>query len=145
MKVLSIRQPWATLIMAGQKDIENRTWRTHERGHIAIHACSNFNGLFNAERKKVVRLCKAQGFDDLALKLESLEHRDYPFGAILGTAELFDCVDFNDSPWFTGPFGFRLRDIRPLKRPMPIKGMLGLWTLPEEIEQDIAMQLGDHL
>ena len=38
MKALSIRQPWAELIVAGLKDIENRTWRTDYRGPVLIHA-----------------------------------------------------------------------------------------------------------
>lgn len=41
MKALSIKQPWASLIAHGIKDIENRTWRTHFRGKIYIHASGN--------------------------------------------------------------------------------------------------------
>jgi hypothetical protein len=38
MKALSIRQPWASLIVAGYKDIENRSWRTSYRGPVLIHS-----------------------------------------------------------------------------------------------------------
>jgi hypothetical protein len=38
VKALSIRQPWAWLIVNGQKDIENRCWKTHFRGKIYVHA-----------------------------------------------------------------------------------------------------------
>jgi hypothetical protein len=38
MKALSIRQPWAYLIITGDKDIENRTWATAYRGPVLIHA-----------------------------------------------------------------------------------------------------------
>ena len=38
MKALSLRQPWASLIADGRKTIETRTWRTHYRGPLAIHA-----------------------------------------------------------------------------------------------------------
>ncbi|RZJ91586.1 MAG: ASCH domain-containing protein, partial [Chryseobacterium sp.] len=38
MKSLSIKQPWASLIASGIKDIENRTWATKYRGRIYIHA-----------------------------------------------------------------------------------------------------------
>ncbi|WP_245839042.1 ASCH domain-containing protein [Yersinia kristensenii] len=38
MKALSIRQPWAWLIVNGYKDIENRTWNTKCRGPVLIHA-----------------------------------------------------------------------------------------------------------
>ena len=36
--VISVRQPWAWLIMNAGKDIENRTWRTDVRGRVLIHA-----------------------------------------------------------------------------------------------------------
>ncbi len=47
MKALSIKQPWASLIAHGIKDIENRTWATKYRGTIYIHASSkpSFNNL----------------------------------------------------------------------------------------------------
>ena len=38
MKTLSVKQPWSTLICAGVKDVENRTWRTEYRGPLLIHA-----------------------------------------------------------------------------------------------------------
>jgi hypothetical protein len=34
MKIISIRQPWASLIVSGLKDVENRTWRTRYRGRV---------------------------------------------------------------------------------------------------------------
>lgn len=38
MRSLTIKQPWASLIVEGIKDIENRTWKTHFRGRIYVHA-----------------------------------------------------------------------------------------------------------
>jgi len=38
MKTLSVKQPWAYLLCAGIKDIENRTWKTNYRGRVFIHA-----------------------------------------------------------------------------------------------------------
>lgn len=38
------------------------------------------------------------------------------------------------SPWFFGPFGWALDEIRPLAEPVPCKGALGLWRVPEHIE-----------
>ena len=40
MRVLSVRQPWASLLVRGVKDIENRTWSTTYRGPVLIHACA---------------------------------------------------------------------------------------------------------
>lgn len=38
MKALSIKQPWAHLIVSGVKDVENRSWKTNYRGRIFVHA-----------------------------------------------------------------------------------------------------------
>ena len=38
MKVLTIKQPWATLIMQGDKRFEFRSWQTKYRGDLLIHA-----------------------------------------------------------------------------------------------------------
>ena len=38
MKVITIKQPWASLIVSGLKNIENRTWKTNFRGRVLIHA-----------------------------------------------------------------------------------------------------------
>lgn len=38
MKVLTIKEPWATLIAEGIKEYEFRTWKTNYRGEILIHA-----------------------------------------------------------------------------------------------------------
>jgi len=43
MKALSIRQPWAWLLVEGFKDIENRTWKTNYRGSFLIHASKQFD------------------------------------------------------------------------------------------------------
>lgn len=37
MKTLSVRQPWASLLVSGLKDIENRTWAPNFKGRIMIH------------------------------------------------------------------------------------------------------------
>jgi hypothetical protein len=43
MKILTVRQPWASLIVAGLKDVENRPWNTKYRGRLGIHAAIRFN------------------------------------------------------------------------------------------------------
>ena len=43
MKALSLRQPWAWLVAAGHKDVENRTWSTRFRGEFLIHAAKTFD------------------------------------------------------------------------------------------------------
>ena len=101
MKALSIRQPWAWLIVHGGKDIENRTWRTKIRGTIAVHASKKVDVRAYAE-------LKAEGVDLPAI--EKLK-----VGGIIGKVEIVDCVDQSDSPWFRGPFGFVLANPKPVK------------------------------
>ena len=43
MKAISLKQPWADLIVNGIKDIENRTWKTSYRGKLFIHASKSFD------------------------------------------------------------------------------------------------------
>jgi hypothetical protein len=41
MKAITVKQPWGELIASGAKRVENRTWRTHYRGPLLIHAAKN--------------------------------------------------------------------------------------------------------
>ena len=122
MKALSIMQPWAWLIVNGHKAIENRTWRCHYRGPILIHA-----------GKKV----DSDAHDDLTNRIHPVtgERQGFPEapigfferGGIVGEAEIVDCIERSDDPWFVGPFGIVLRNARPLPF-RPCKGMLGFFT-----------------
>lgn len=128
MKALSIRQPWAWLIINGHKDIENRDWPTRFRGHILIHASK---GMTRYEYEDCRDLAGAQG---IALPpLDQLER-----GGIVGTADIVDCVTDSKSPWFFGRYGFVMRS----RKPLPFfswRGQLGFFDVP-----DSAMQQGDQ-
>ncbi|TXH57054.1 MAG: ASCH domain-containing protein, partial [Desulfurellales bacterium] len=104
MKALSIIQPWASLIIWGGKDIENRTWRlpSSMRGQtIYVHASKG--GFTKYDRVSEERLNPGMKF---------------PLGAIIGTVEIVDCVTSSDSEWFNGPYGFLLRNPQPLRYPI---------------------------
>ncbi|MBK8256457.1 MAG: ASCH domain-containing protein [Polyangiaceae bacterium] len=119
MKVLTIRQPWAWAIIWAGKDIENRTWNTHYRGPLAIHA-----GLRIDKDVELPRRVRAPDPDELEC------------GAIIGVVELVDVVERSRSKWFEGPMGLVLRNPRPLARPIICKGRLGLWDLtPAKLRQ----------
>ena len=112
MKILSIRQPWARLIVSGSKNIENRTWSTRYRGALLIHASLNVNG----------RECRRYGLDPANLET----------GGVVGFAEIVDCVTKHKSKWFEGPVGFVLR--RRKKLPFVAwKGTLGLRDAPKRL------------
>jgi hypothetical protein len=111
MKTLTIRQPYASLIIRGIKDIENRTWSTSYRGPLLIHA-----GLAKPSK------------DDLQSVEEhcKVDLHDLQYGGIIGQVELVDCVEKHDSEWFFGPFGFVLANPRRLPF-TPCKGRLGFF------------------
>lgn len=105
IKALSIRQPWAWLIVNGWKNIENRMWRTSYRGPVLIHASK---GMTRYEYDS----CKIfmAGFTEVELPpMESLER-----GGIVGVATILDCVNNHANEWFCGEWGFVLADARPL-------------------------------
>lgn len=122
MKALSIRQPWAWLILNAGKDVENRQWWTSFRGRFYIHAAK---GMTRDE------------YLNGALTLEEIDSRIVlpPFealerGGIVGTAHLTACVKASESPWFFGDYGFELRDVLPLPF-RPYKGALGFFEVPD--------------
>lgn len=115
MKVLTIKQPWAALIIDGQKDIENRSWATKVRGRVLIHA-GKFVDLEGVE------FARARGVLIPKLLL----------GGIIDSVEIFDCVIVSPSPWFFGSVGFALRE--PSALPFyKIRGMLGFWNFDETL------------
>lgn len=120
---LSIRQPWAWAIVAGIKDVENRKWRTKVRGRILIHAAQSIDG---SRRDATAWLHGWQSQFRVAIPPVD----DLLLGGIIGEAEIVDCVDHSASPWFFGPFGFVLRNARPLPF-RPLKGRLGFFEVED--------------
>ena len=116
MKVISIRQPWAWLIIHAGKDIENRDWCTNFRGPVAIHAAKYVPT--QAEISEI----------ELAMKVR-IRRFELLYGGLIGTAEITDCVSHHASSWFFGGFGFVLVRPRPV-RFHPLAGKLGLFDAP---------------
>jgi ASCH domain len=112
---LSIRQPWAWLILHAGKDIENRTWPTRFRGPVLIHASKAWGW-----KEKEDRDCVIFSFG-IAIP-ETL-----PLGGIVGEARIVDCVEHHASRWFNGPFGFVLADAKQGTF-IPCRGALGFFN-----------------
>jgi hypothetical protein len=113
MKAISIRQPWAYLIVSGVKDIENRSWKTKHRGHILIHAALKIE--WDAVKSLNIPESEWHLFK---------ENR----GGIVGETEIVDCVTQSKSVWFEGPFGFVLTNSKKLPF-IQTKGKLGIFTI----------------
>ena len=117
MKAISILQPYAWLIVTGQKDIENRTWRTGYRGPVLIHAGKNYP--------------KWEYEQDLG-HYGQYPTRESMIGGIVGIATITDCISHSDSKWFNGPYGFVLKDARKFDM-VPMRGQLSFFDVPDEI------------
>lgn len=123
MKALSIRQPWAHLIVHAGKDIENRDWFTNQRGRILIHAAK---GMTRDEYADVREFCDRSA-NAFVPDFDALQR-----GGVIGSVEIVDCVAHSESRWFFGRYGFVLRDPRPLPF-VPFKGSLGFFEVPDQL------------
>ena len=145
MKALTICQPYAHLIAAGEKWVENRTWSTLHRGFLALHA--------GKSRKYFAS--KDEHYPDIA------------WGAIVAVAILAECLPISQIT--APPNKFRNRGVDALLRairrhahtegpwcwvlggvirfptPIPIGGHQGLWNLPEDIERRVNQAIADDL
>lgn len=124
MKVITIKQPFATLIAEGLKEYEFRTWKTKYRGDILIHA--------------------GKGIDKKAMKEFEHLNLEYPSGCIIAKATVTDCIYIDDKmrnilkeknklvysniiknkEW--NGYGFKLEKVKKIK-PISINGKLSLW------------------
>jgi len=148
VKALTMTQPWASLVAIGENTIETRSWNTRYRGPLAIHAAKGFPPDARA-------LCRRQPYRAVLARHGYAGAGELPLGGIIAVAVLEEVLmfdrdslrrvrdearrralpaheaDFGDfSP---GRFGFVLRQVRRLATPIPVRGMLGLWTLPADV------------
>ena len=136
MKAITIKQPWASLIVSGLKDIENRTWKTSFRGRVLIHAGKSVskNGWREMSQKQID---VAANTNMIGAKFDEL-----PFGAILGSVEIVDCVQNHPSLWAeNGVWNWVLADPILFPEPIPAKGKLSFWEYDKILE---PVSDGDH-
>lgn len=128
MKALSLKQPWAWLVVEGGKDIENRKWGTRYRGKVLIHASKKWD--VEGARCLYIKACKGE------IPIREIPMRDDPriiYGAILGSVDIIDCVIKSESPWFFGPYGFVLTNAIKAEEIIFYKGRLGLFEVPSTV------------
>jgi hypothetical protein len=135
MRALSIRQPWAWLIVNGHKDIENRVWSTRYQGPLLIHASK---GMTNDEYEDVEELL----WMDPRIREQKITLPDRKIidrGGVVGSANVNSCMSTSDSPWFFGPYGFVLSDQRAFPM-IPFKGQLGFFDVPDTLLENMTKE-----
>jgi hypothetical protein len=136
MKVLSIMQPWAFLIVSNIKGLENRTWNPKYRGRLLVHAGKKED--LDSMDWAIRTAAEAMGVAPHEVMEAYLRRRH--LGAIVGEVKLTDVVERSTDRWFFGPYGLVLRE--PIRyRPLPCRGHLGLFPAPDWLDEN--MLVGD--
>jgi len=140
MKCLTVRNPWAALEIMNVKTIENRTWRTSYRGPLLIHSA--------AKPEDVVYDPPIKMSAEQSSLLAHAEH-----GHIIGVVDLVEIYNMEDYEQeisltekvgeeafnaFAGDqFCWLFQNGRFLKSPIPYKGRLNLYDVPDELVKDV--------
>lgn len=144
MRIITLWQPWATLVVLGVKLIETRSYKTNIEGELGIHAAKNF-------RPEHKELCKTFPFNKYIKDPDTL-----PLGAIIGRVEVFGCYptqeimhsenplilkwydkdrageEFHFGDYSPGRYGWRLWRPVPFDKPIPASGTQGFWNFDVE-------------
>lgn len=124
MKTITIKQPYASLIAAGIKKYEFRTWKSKYRGKLLIHA--------------------GKGIDKKAMEKFKNYNLEYPSSCIIAICDMVDCVKIDEETRkmllkenelvygkaamdksFDG-YGFRLENVKMIEE-ISVKGALSFW------------------
>jgi hypothetical protein len=152
---ITIRQPWAHLIVSGHKTIENREWAPPKsllKQWIAIHAAKTFD---RDHWEAATKMAEAAGVEDPYIKksrrwLDAASHmvsragskaiKDVlatcvPYGSIVALAQIENVIDESHltertRPWFLGPFAWVLTNVMPLS-PVACSGKQGFWRVED--------------
>ena len=133
VKVLSIREPFASLIKNNKKYIETRSWKTNYRGELYIHASISKMDKSIYKRKELIKL---------------IDNDVMNYGYILCKCELVDCVEMTEEyidkikkeayicgEYQVGRYAWILKNIEPLENIIPAKGKLGIWNYCGDINE----------
>lgn len=146
MKTITVKQPWASLIVEGIKDIENRTWPTKFRGRVLVHAGLKIDQSYFTEKIWDIPT-------DIQQKGKEAILNGMPTGAIIGSVDIVDCTVNHPSVWaekgtetineITYSITVNQKPIynwvlaNPIKfpEPIPAKGKLSFWEYEGELPE----------
>jgi hypothetical protein len=156
VKALSLSQPYAWLVLQRAeeadprkplKPIENRSWPLPKNftvpQRIWIHASLGLYNVTLAALKEVMTptqsLRCANHLYAIYKDYETYRHqkvhlqRTGNFGCILGSIVVTGQVTASENVWFLGPYGYTLEYPEMLPKPIPYKGQLGFFEVPDSI------------
>ena len=122
MKAITIREPWASLIINGYKKYEFRSWKTNYRGKILIHA--------------------GKGIDKDMLYITNKYNIKINPGNIIGEVEITDCIKVDDEfnkflikdnslvyhGSYKDKYAWKIEKVKKYDKTIPVNGKLGLWN-----------------
>lgn len=144
IRAITLHQPYASLIASGRKPRETRSWPAPAGlvGHdLAIHAAEKWH-------KEYDEVATAAGYSKPKWSL--------PYGAVVAVVKVVACVkteelgdpsklvDYEWGDFTPGRWAWCFDDVRPCT-PYHTVGRQGIWTLPEEVVQILAGELGEAL
>jgi hypothetical protein len=160
LRGLTLFQPWATIVAKGLKPIENRKWapgRAMIGERFAIHAGQKW------DKDGELFIRKTFAHDESVI--EAIGDAVLVRMAVLGVARLVGYMSKEDglfhtragdrmvadrfhplagNPWFFGPYGYVLEDVRELATPVHARGALSFWHLPPEVDDEVMRQVEAH-
>lgn len=135
MKAITLHQPWASLIAWEDKRFETRSWPTRYRGKIAIHA-GQTNALSGIVDETMINPIITRAF-----RQHGIDWRHLPCGAVLGVANLVECIQMTPEliaglpqyerllgDWTEGRWAWRFDAVTRFREPIPARGKQGIWN-----------------
>ena len=124
MRVITLKQPWATLVAEGLKKYEFRSWKFNYRGEILIHA--------------------GKGIDKDAMKKFEHLNLNYPHSKIIAKVKILDCIELNDEinkqiieeneliyghKYYRTGYAWKLELIEKINDQTEVSGKQGIWNI----------------
>ena len=124
MRVITLKQPWATLVAEGLKKYEFRSWKYSYRGELLIHA--------------------GKGIDEEAMKKFENLNLKYPQSRIVAKVRILDCIELNDeinkkiisenelvygNKYDRTGYAWKLELIEKMNNNEEISGKQGIWNI----------------
>jgi len=140
MRVLSLWQPWAELVRHGLKQYETRDWPCETLGEVVIHAAKR-----KFRDEDMTREARTQ------MLMDEVDPFDLAYGAVVCVCDIIACVSTSTGRqhvsrrellygnWEDGRFAWRIENVRPFPKPIPLKGHQKFFYWPEGREICAAM------